>query len=126
MALWCAYLLTTPAGAIYHVGDTGYGDGDIFAGPARALRRAAARAPADRRLRAALVHAAAAHDPADAVKVLRTPGPRQALGHHWGTFRLTNEAVDAPPQALAAALQAAALPPERFRALRPGEVFGPI
>ncbi|MFL5068858.1 MAG: MBL fold metallo-hydrolase, partial [Xanthobacteraceae bacterium] len=30
MALWCAYVLTTPAGVIYHVGDTGYGDGAIF------------------------------------------------------------------------------------------------
>ncbi len=37
-------VLTTPAGAIYHVGDTGYGDGDIFRAAARALRRAAARA----------------------------------------------------------------------------------
>lgn len=30
MALWCAYVLTTPAGVIYHVGDTGHGDGAIF------------------------------------------------------------------------------------------------
>jgi L-ascorbate metabolism protein UlaG (beta-lactamase superfamily) len=126
MALWCAYLLTTPAGAIYHVGDTGYGDGDIF----RALR-ARFGAP-----RLALLPIGAYEprwfmrpqhiDPADAVKILRDTGAETALGHHWGTFRLTNEAVDAPPQALAAALQAAALPPERFRALRPGEVFGPI
>ena len=30
MALWCAYVLTTPAGTIYHIGDTGFGDGKIF------------------------------------------------------------------------------------------------
>src|SRR5918992_1579676 len=30
MALWCAYVLTPPAGAIYHIGDTGFGDGRIF------------------------------------------------------------------------------------------------
>ena len=31
MALWCAYVLRTPEGTLYHVGDTGYGDGRIFA-----------------------------------------------------------------------------------------------
>ncbi len=30
MALWCAFVLTTPAGVHYHVGDTGIGDGVIF------------------------------------------------------------------------------------------------
>ena len=29
---------------------------------------------------------------------------RYGLGHHWGTFQLTNEAVDAPKQALDAVL----------------------
>ena len=50
-------------------------------------------------------------------------GAAQALGHHWGTFRLTNEGVEEPARALAAALEAAEIPPERFRALRPGEVW---
>ena len=30
MALWCAYVITTDGGAIYHIGDTAYGDGKIF------------------------------------------------------------------------------------------------
>jgi len=46
-----------------------------------------------------------------------------ALAHHFGTFQLTDEAIDAPLVALADALEAAALPAERFRALRPGEVM---
>ena len=48
--------------------------------------------------------------------------PRRAFGHHWGTFRLTNEAVEQPAQDLAAALAARDIPADRFPALRPGEV----
>ncbi|MBE7198991.1 MAG: hypothetical protein INR70_14480, partial [Parafilimonas terrae] len=47
----------------------------------------------------------------------------QALGHHWGTFQLTDEGVERPAEALNAALGAAGLPPERFLALRPGQVW---
>jgi L-ascorbate metabolism protein UlaG (beta-lactamase superfamily) len=124
MALWGAYVLTTPAGAVYHVGDTGYGDGRIF----RAVRERFG-AP-----RLALLPIGAYEprwfmqtqhmNPDEAVRVLADCGAAEALGHHWGTFRLTNEAVDAPPRALAAALRKAGIPAERFRALRPGEVWG--
>jgi L-ascorbate metabolism protein UlaG (beta-lactamase superfamily) len=31
MALWCGYAIAMPAGAVYVPGDTGYGDGRIFA-----------------------------------------------------------------------------------------------
>ena len=48
---------------------------------------------------------------------------RYGLGHHWGTFQLTNEAVDAPKQALDAALKQQALDQDRFIALRPGQVW---
>ena len=78
-------VLTTPAGAIYHIGDTGYGDGAHLPRRARALRRPRDRAPADRRLRAALVHAAAAHEPgrsgARLPRLRRAAGPRPPLGH---------------------------------------------
>ncbi len=125
MALWCAYLLTTPGGAIYHVGDTGYGDGAIFRdvrarfGPPRlAILPIGAYEP---RWFMRPQHM----NPEEAVRVMAETGASQALGHHWGTFRLTNEGVDEPPRALAAALQSAGVPPERFRALRPGEVWEP-
>jgi len=125
MALWCAYVLTTPAGTIYHVGDTGFGDGEIF----RAVR--------ERFGRPRLAHLpigayeprwfmGAQHmNPEDAVKVLGIIEAEQALGHHWGTFRLTDEGIDEPPQALAASLRAAGIPAERFRPLRPGEAWTP-
>jgi hypothetical protein len=42
---------------------------------------------------------------------------RTALGHHWGTFQLTDEAIDQPP-GTATARTAHGIPPERFHALR--------
>ena len=39
------------------------------------------------------------------------------------TSALTDEAIDAPLNALADALQDAGIPPERFRTLRPGQVW---
>jgi L-ascorbate metabolism protein UlaG (beta-lactamase superfamily) len=64
-------------------------------------------------------------NPEDAVKVLTIIEAEQALGHHWGTFRLTDEGIEEPPQDLVVALQRAEIPEDRFRALRPGEVWSP-
>jgi L-ascorbate metabolism protein UlaG (beta-lactamase superfamily) len=123
MALWCAYVLTTPAGVVYHIGDTGYGHGEIF----RAVR-ARYGAPA-----VALLPVGAYEprwfmqpqhmNPEEAVRVFRDCGAAQALGHHWGTFQLTHEAIERPLRDLAAALAAQDVPPERFPPLRPGEAW---
>ena len=61
-------------------------------------------------------------NPAEAVQAYIDCGAELALAHHYGTFQLTDEAIDAPLVALADALKAAGIPAERFRALRPGEV----
>ena len=45
------------------------------------------------------------------------------LAHHWGTFRLTDEAIDEPPKRLAVALERAKITPDRFATRRPGEMF---
>jgi hypothetical protein len=45
------------------------------------------------------------------------------VGHHWGTFQLTNEAVEEPVRALIDALARADVKPGRFRALVPGEAM---
>jgi hypothetical protein len=57
------------------------------------------------------------------VQALRDCGAELALAHHHGTFQLTDEAIDAPALALADALRDAGIPAERFRILRPGQVW---
>jgi L-ascorbate metabolism protein UlaG (beta-lactamase superfamily) len=120
-ALWASFVLETPAGKIYIVGDSGYGEGRHF-------RRVA---EAHGRLRLALLPIGAYEprwfmrdqhmNPADAVRALADCGAEQALAHHHGTFQLTDEAIDAPAQALAEALDAAKVPRERFAVLKPGQ-----
>ncbi len=50
-------------------------------------------------------------------------GALLALAHHFGTFQLTDEAIDAPIEALRAACAAAGVPSEKFRVLEPGETL---
>ena len=125
MALWGAYMLTSPAGPIYMAGDTGYGEGDTFrsiraryGAPILAALPIGAYEP---RWFMQIQHM----NPADAVQAFRDLEAREAIGIHWGTFQLTNETVDQPERDLSAALTEAAIPPARFRALRPGEVWAP-
>ena len=62
-------------------------------------------------------------NPADAVQAFDDLGALAAIGVHWGTFQLTNEAVDQPERDLADALAPTEIPPDQFRAFRPGEVW---
>jgi len=62
-------------------------------------------------------------NPAESVQAFVDCGAVLALGHHYGTFQLTDEAIDAPLVALADALRTTGITPERFRTLRPGEVW---
>jgi L-ascorbate metabolism protein UlaG (beta-lactamase superfamily) len=122
-ALWASFVLQTPAGKIYIVCDSGYGEGKHF------RRVAEAHGP----LRLAILPIGAYEprwfmreqhmNPADAVQALRDCGAEMALAHHHGTFQLTDEAIDAPALALAEALDAAGIPRQRFVALKPGEVW---
>lgn len=59
-------------------------------------------------------------NPAEAVQTHRDTGARHSLAMHWGTFQLTDEAREDPPQALAAALAAAGLADEAFKVVAPG------
>jgi L-ascorbate metabolism protein UlaG (beta-lactamase superfamily) len=122
-ALWASFVLETPAGKIYIVCDSGYGEGQHF------RRVGAAHGP----LRLAILPIGAYEprwfmqdqhmNPTDAVKALGDCGAEQALAHHHGTFQLTDEAIDAPVEALHAALDEANFPRARFVALKPGQVM---
>ena len=123
MTLWTAFVIDTPEGRIFHVADSGYGDGWHFRnardrfGPFRlAILPIGAYEPrwfmSDQHM-----------NPAEAVQAFADCGAELALAHHHGTFQLTDEAIDAPREALAAARLAAGLAPERFRTLAPGEAW---
>jgi len=123
MSLWASFVIDAPGGRIYFVGDSGYGDGRLFRqacernGPFKlAILPIGAYEPRwfmrDQHM-----------NPAEAVQAFIDCGAEFALAHHYGTFQLTDEAIDAPPFALAAALRGAGISAERFRALRPGEVW---
>ncbi|MBS0659679.1 MAG: MBL fold metallo-hydrolase [Verrucomicrobia bacterium] len=54
-------------------------------------------------------------DPAEAILTHRDLGARTSLGMHFGTFPLTDEAIDAPPRELAEEMRKTGLAAERFR-----------
>lgn len=59
-------------------------------------------------------------NPADAVRIFQDVGARAGLGVHWGTFALSREPLDQPPQDLAAALAAAGLPVDAIGLMKHG------
>jgi N-acyl-phosphatidylethanolamine-hydrolysing phospholipase D len=62
-------------------------------------------------------------DPEEAVRIHQDVGSRRSLAMHWGTFRLTLEPLDEPPQRLAAALDAANIAREQFVVLQHGQTL---
>lgn len=123
MALWCNFVIDGPAGKIYACGDTGYDPGSIFprmkakyGGFLLALLPIGAYEPRwfmkDQHM-----------NPEEAVSAFGELGAEAAIGHHWGTFQLTNEGVERPRDDLAKALAAAGVDPARFRAFQAGQVW---
>jgi L-ascorbate metabolism protein UlaG (beta-lactamase superfamily) len=121
-ALWCSFAVETTAGRIYASGDTGYDGGrpyDIGAahGPYRlATLPIGAYAP---RWFMKGQH----QNPEEAVAGFRTLGAKHALAMHWGTFQLTNEAREEPPEMLLKALAENGISEDTFRVVAPGAVW---
>jgi L-ascorbate metabolism protein UlaG (beta-lactamase superfamily) len=121
MALWCAFVIETPAGTVYFAGDTGYGDGDHF----RAVRRDFGA------VRVALLPIGAYEprwfmhpqhmNPEEAVKAHMDLASELSIGIHHATVQLTDEAIDEPAAALARALGQQGIEQQRFLVLDPGE-----
>jgi L-ascorbate metabolism protein UlaG (beta-lactamase superfamily) len=121
-ALWSAFSIELPGGAIFFAGDTGWGDGrwvDEAArgGPYRlAIVPIGAYAPRD--------FMKANHiDPTEAVALFEALKPAAGLGIHWGTFQLTFEPIDEPRQRLEALKRARGIAPGRFFATEVGRTF---
>jgi L-ascorbate metabolism protein UlaG (beta-lactamase superfamily) len=123
MALWASFVIDTPAGRIFACGDTGYDPNSIY--PELGRRYGG--------FRLALLPIGAYEprwfmktqhmNPEEAVTVFRELQAEVAIGHHWGTFGLTNEGIEEPPAALDVALKAGSIAADRFRPFRPGQTL---
>jgi L-ascorbate metabolism protein UlaG (beta-lactamase superfamily) len=121
-ALWSAFVVETEAGKIFFAGDTGWGDGSW-------VEEAARRGP----YRLALIPIGAYEprdfmktnhiNPDEAVAMFEKLRPAAALGIHWGTFQLTFEGINDPPQRLAALRRARNIPENAFLATEVGRTF---
>ena len=122
-ALWAAFVLQSRAGNIYHIGDTGFHEGTNY--------RSAREKYGDFRLAILPFGAYEPRDfmkgqhqnPDEAVQGHKLCGAHYTLGHHWGTFQLTNESIDDQLEALDAARARHDVSEDFFRALRPGQAW---
>jgi L-ascorbate metabolism protein UlaG (beta-lactamase superfamily) len=119
LALWGGFVFGAGSTRIYFAGDTAYAPffGDVRArlGPIDlALLPIGAYEP---RWFMQAVHM----NPAEAVQAHIDLAAAWSIAMHFGTFQLTTEGIDAPLRALADALQARGVAPERFRALDFGD-----
>ncbi len=124
--LWGGWVVKTPAGAahpvsVYFAGDTGYSNdfkriGAAFGCVDLALIPVGAYEP---RWFMGPQHV----DPQQAVQIFEDMHAKKAIGIHWGTFELTDEALDEPPQKLAEATHEAGLPDDAFTVLHHGQMI---
>ncbi len=117
--LWAGFMIRAGGGRILFAGDSGAGPhwreiGARLGAPDVALLPIGAYEP---RWFMAPVHM----DPAEAVQAHLALGARRSVGMHFGTFQLTDEAIDAPLRELAAARDAAGLTAAQFGTLGFGE-----
>ncbi len=117
--LWAGFMLEADGRRLLFAGDSGAGPHwgtirDRLGPPGVALLPIGAYLP---RSVMQPVHM----DPAEAVQARADLGAERAIGMHFGTFQLTDEAVDAPLRALEQARAAAGLAVQQFDMLDFGE-----
>lgn len=125
MALWCAFTIHAAGSKLHFVGDTGFHGGINF--------RRAADKHGEFELAILPIGAYAPRwfmkhqhmDPEEAVEAFRLLNAQTALGHHWGTFPLTNEPHDEPASLLQKAMDKRGIDERRFIAMRPGKRWAP-
>lgn len=120
--LWAGFMLTHAGRTLYFAGDSGYSRGfsqiyERLGPPDLAMLPIGAYQP---RELMATVHM----DPLEAVQAFRDLHAKRAVGMHFGTFQLTGEPMDEPPQRLHNALTSAGLTAEQFFVLDAGQSVG--
>jgi len=126
--LWGGYALLAPQLHVFFAGDTGYSKDFADIRERFAARQGAAQGGG---FDIAMLPIGAYEprwfmrdqhiDPDEAVRIHRDLGAKMSLGIHWGTFELTDEALDEPPRALARARQAQGVPESAFFTLAIGQ-----
>jgi N-acyl-phosphatidylethanolamine-hydrolysing phospholipase D len=119
--LWCGFALAGDVQRVFFAGDTGFhpefGAIGERCGPFDvALLPIGAYEP---RWFMRYLHM----NPEEAVDAFRALRARLMVPIHWGTFKLTDEAMDEPPVRARAAWKAAGLVEERYRQLAHGETL---
>src|SRR5262249_17866558 len=103
-ALWTGFAVTLPAGGnLFFAGDTGAANWTWAAAAAKDGSYRLALIPIGAHVPRAIMRGNHI-DPAEAVRVFEMLGAADALAIHWGTFQLSFEAIDEPPQLLRATL----------------------
>ncbi len=120
--LWCGFALRAENGrSVYFAGDTGYhpefarigercGPFDVALLPIGAY---------EPRWFMRYLHM----NPEEAVEAFRKLNARVMVPIHWGTFKLTDEAMDEPPRRARRAWEVAGLPADGYRQLAHGETL---
>lgn len=121
-ALWGAWIIRLPFARLYFAGDTGYADhfaqtGNTFDGFDLSFIPIGAYEP---RWFMKSMHV----NPAEAVQAHKDLKSRISIAMHFGTFQLTDEAIDAPVRDLESALaqEKEAERPD-FRVMEPGQTW---
>ena len=123
--LWGGWAVFAPDAHLFFAGDTGYSPD--FADIARRFAGRQAEGGFDIALIPVGAYAPRwfmkeQHvDSMEAVRMHRDLGAKRSLGIHWGTFELTDEALDEPPRALAQALARAGVAQDDFFVLALGQ-----
>jgi L-ascorbate metabolism protein UlaG (beta-lactamase superfamily) len=117
--LWGGYVIRGPEGTAYHSGDTAWGDHfaeiGAKAGPIDwAMLPIGGYAP---RWFMEPQHI----DPVEAVRAYAALGAKHLLAMHWGTFRLTDEAIGEPAVRLRTSWAEHGFDPARLWLVEPGE-----
>ncbi|OAK66681.1 MBL fold metallo-hydrolase [Variovorax paradoxus] len=126
--LWGGFALLSPKLHVFYSGDTGYSKDFADIQARLAPRQADAQGGG---FDLALLPVGAYEprwfmkdqhvNPDESVRIHRELHARRSLGVHWGTFSLTDEALDQPPKDLAAARKAQGVADDAFFTLAIGE-----